>query len=158
MRHVKPFLYLAYKLAWDRDVSNALKNGKLSEESIWRMLYNFVNIHRHGRRPIFYPGEREEFQEFKEDFKNIIDYCREVDRFDGKTSGSIRDHGNALKENKLTKQQLREYLLKFEGFEKNCSQATKYRFDRDLIFLEKSKWTVKSTLKDFDFYEKHAEK
>lgn len=153
LHHVKPFLLLSYKLAWNRDIEKALKESKLSEEAIENMLYNFVNIYRHGRNPIYYPGVYEEFQEFKKEFKNVIEYYKEIENFDGKTTGSIRDFAKAIKKYGLTKQILSNYLFKMKRFEKDCSRATKYRFDKDVILVEDSKYTIKDALEKFDFYE-----
>lgn len=158
LRHVKPFLLLAYKLSWNRNIENAMKGGKLSEEAIENMLYNFVNIYRHGRKPVYYPNDHEEFQEFKKKFNNVIDYYKEVDSFDGKTTGSIRDHARAMKKHGLTKKILSDYLFRMKSFIKNCSRATKYRFDKDVLLVEKSKWDIKNTLERFDFYESVLDK
>lgn len=151
---IKPFLSLAYELSWSGDINNALKERKLTEEGIFNMLDNFANLYRHGRKPIFNPNERKEFQKFKEKYSNVIDYCKEIESYDGKTKGSIRDFANAIKKYGLTKESISRYLLELTPYLKNCSRATKYRFDKDLIFIENTKYWVEKAGNDFDFYKK----
>ncbi len=152
LREIKPFLSLVYEFSRDYDINKKFKAKKIKEKSIVNMVRNFIDLNRTGRKRIYNEWEKEEFNKFKEKYKNIFNYYNMINSFDGKTIGSIIDHANALKQFNIEKEQLRRYLLESKSWIKDCSKATMYRFDRDLITVKESRFFIKDALKNYDFW------
>jgi len=155
LRQIKPFIPLAYELSQSYTISKKFRKGEIKEESIKNMISNFIELKRTGRKRIFYPHEKEEFEKFKQKYRNILEFYKLINSFDGKTTGSILDHGRAIRKFNIEKGELREYLLKSKHWMRNCSKATMYRFDKDLIIIKKSRWDIKHTLENYDFWLKY---
>jgi len=130
LTEIKPYLFLALEMSNNGDIDKKFKKKEIKENSIVNMIENFIRLRRTGRNRIYYPHEREEFEKFKEKYSNIVEFLKHIDSFDGKTTGSILDHGKAIIEFKIDKKQLREYQLQLNHWVRDCSRATKYRLIR----------------------------
>ena len=142
----------AVKLAYNSTISEAFKENRINEGSLVNMLENFFNLNRTGRKRVFYTWEKEKFIEFKKKYKSIIDYYHETESWTNiKNKGSILDYAKAIKKYNLIKENLMLYLLDVNHWIRECSKATKYRFDKDLFIIKDIKYTVKKTSEDYDF-------
>ncbi len=157
LRDIKPFLTLCVKMKRNIDIRKSIEKRTIKEDSIVNMVDNFLRINRTGRKSVFNTYNKKQFLKFKEKFNNIIEYCRKVESFDGKSMGSIIDFASAIREFNISEDSLIEYLSDFKIFEKNCSTATKYRFDKDLVFLEKAKGWIRNAIENYEFYGKELE-
>lgn len=152
LNDIKPFLLFAVKLAYNSTISEAFKENRINEGSLVNMLENFFNLNRTGRKRVFYTWEKEKFIEFKKKYKSIIDYYHETESWTNiKNKGSILDYAKAIKKYNLIKENLMLYLLDVNHWIRECSKATKYRFDKDLFIIKDIKYTVKKTSEDYDF-------
>lgn len=157
LEKIKPFIPLAFKMSQKYMLEEKIKEINLSDDSIINIINNFLSLKRTGRKEVFSKREKKEFEEFKEKYSKIIKYYIKTKAFDGIDSGSILDHAKTLKEYDITKKQLQSYLNDFRYFKRDCSKATKYRFDRHYVFIEKSIFSIKYSLKNYDFWLKSLE-
>lgn len=151
MRHLKPFLSLAYRLAWNEDICKAMREGELTEDSIENMLYNFTRLDRTGRPKKFSDFEIEDFQKLKKKYGNLKKFY-EIE----KELISIRDYANAIKENQVRREELIQFRNEFKYFNRKihkCCKSTLYRYDKDLILFQKIYYFTRLILDHFDLYE-----
>lgn len=141
---IKPMLLLAFKLSELKDTSEMFETNKITEDAIVNMIDNFLNLNRSGRNRKIPPHTLENFKKFKEEFGTIISFFKELKRPKVK---SIKDYIEVIKEFNITLTQLRNYKrnydLKFKRYIANSSKKTLYRYDKDLIFVEKTIVTMK---------------
>ncbi|MFO7795323.1 MAG: hypothetical protein R6W84_04170 [Promethearchaeia archaeon] len=153
LRHIKPFLLLAYRLSWNEDICKSLEEKNLTEESIENMIYNFTNLERTGRPRKFYEFELEAFQNFKKKYEKLKDFYEDKEEQERK---SLMDYAKAIKKYNITKTYLHEFRIEFRHFKRKidkCSQSTLYRYDKDLILFEKISYLVELLLDDYQHFE-----
>ncbi|MFX1259483.1 MAG: hypothetical protein ACFFAN_16640 [Promethearchaeota archaeon] len=156
LKEIKKFVPLIFKISQDFWLVDKIKKSNLKDESIINMIENFVSLERTGRKRKFYNFEVREFQDFKEKNQNIIEYGKEIESW---KQGSILDFAKAISKFNLKKEELRDYINKFNFLEqrtKEWSRATKYRFDSEFPrMLNTFNW-IKDAFDKFDFYKEIA--
>lgn len=153
LEDIKPFLLFAVKCSYISDINDNFVQSKVNEDSFVNMLDNFFRLNRTGRNRVYYEFERDRFLEFKKRFSHILDYYREI-RSWGKDEkkGSILDFAKAMQKYNISNEDIRDFLIQVKIWIRDCSRATKYRFDKDLLLLEECKYYVEDLDKNKDFY------
>lgn len=149
--NIKPYLLFALKCSSLLDIDENFKKG-VKEGSLVNMIENFFRLRRTGRKRVFHEYEKEEFLKFKREYLNIIEFYKEIDSWKrNDKKGSMVDYGRAIKKHNLLKEKLGLYLIQSNHWIRDCGRSTKYRFDKDILLIEDSKYNTEYVLKDYDF-------
>lgn len=154
LKELKRFLPLIFKISQDYWLVDKLEKSNLTNESIIKILENFVSLERTGRKRLFYKFEREEFQQFKKKYRKIIDCAEFIESQENPIPENI---ANAIKYYDLKKKDLEIFVRDFSFLQERAStwsRATKYRFDREFPKILKSFYWIKMINKNYDFYMK----
>lgn len=155
LKEIKNFIPLIFKLSQNFWLVDKLKKSNLKDESIIKMIENFVSLERTGRKRYFNHYTQEEFGKTIKKHEKAFQYYECEEKFDGITTGSILDYANLIKSLGLSKKDLLEFIGDFRWWineTKEWSRRTKYRFDKDIFKVEKSWDAIKSAFDNYDFW------
>jgi hypothetical protein len=138
-----PVLELAYELVDSYQIRNALEKGELKGQSVVKMVENFLNLHRSGRKKKFYEDDIKEFKRFKEENKEIFNFLE-----DYKFNIKILDNYSIRKNN--LESFLEEYEWRFEDKIQDSSRSTLYRYDKDMYFLKEHIYKLKHAIQELN--------
>lgn len=154
-KEIKRFIPLIFKLSQDFWLVDKLEKSNLTDDSIIKMIENFVSLERTGRKRLFNKYDQQAFQEIKEKYQKILDLYEETKKWDGETKGSILDYAKALKDHNISKKVLLQSMDDFDFWDRHTSKwskRSKYRFDKDIFKINDLKHFADDIFGNYDFF------